>query len=510
MPLVRRVLLLALLTTTAAFAQETPPPDSGSTPGSTAGTGATSISGQNTIPDPWTAFGGQQGLGVGIGIGKIGGDYWASTQINTDFSIGKVGIGLALPLDILVWNDEDSGCAGATASPQVKCTRDDKAIGGWIRRPSWNEPSDFFKLIRYVRYGHKRDPFYVQVGQQWSASIGHGTIVSRYNNTLNLDYTKVGVALDVNQPFFGFETFTNDVLNPQVIAGRVYVRPLGETPFLSGWAIGLTYAGDVQAPFYFQRDATGNVVADDHGHAIATDARVQSVGGIDMEFAVLDNSLIRLVPYVDFNRIFGAGNGLHAGVFSDIHLPVPIIDVSLYAKLEYRVMGDGYIPAYFDSQYEQTRNTYFFLAPAGVGGADANGNIAAPKALAARYIKGETTGVKQGWYGELAGNIGGFVTIGGTLQDYQDQPGGQIGIYATIPNFSLVKVLGYYTRSNFTGLGEAFKIDDRSLLGGTVAFKVFGPIYLSADFRRQWELDPSGVFTTKDTYQFGAMSLFHF
>lgn len=499
MPRLPRVAaLLAVLACAApVFAQEGAPVPGPAAPGS--------ASGATTIPDPWTAFGGQQGFGMGVGIEKLGGDFWASTVLNTDFSIGKIGIGLQLPLTFLVYNDEGSGCAGASASPPVKCTREDKAFGGIIRRPAWNEPGDFLKLIRYVRYGHKRDEYYALVGQHWSSSIGHGTLVGRYNNALNLDVNKVGVAFDVNKTFFGFELFTNDVMNPQVLAGRVHVKPLGATPFLSGWAVGVTVASDIQAPFTFLHTTStpAAIAMDDKGRPVVGDERVQTNFGFDTEFAVLDNSLIRLVPYIDWNRIMGGGNGWHLGVMSDIHLPVPVIDVSLFAKLEYRILGAGYIPEYFDQQYELGRFNFNFTRKDGTSGV-------APKAFAAREMLA-TGNTVQGWYGEVAGNIGGFVTVGGTLQDYADQPGGSIGLYATIPNFSLIKAMAYYLRKNFKGLGEAFKIDERSMLGATLAVKAFGPLYLTADFRREWRLAVDGSsFEAVDAYSFGAMSLFKF
>jgi hypothetical protein len=210
------------------------------------------------------------------------------------------------------------------------------------------------------------------------------------------------------------------------------------------------------------------------------------------------------VPYIDWNRIMGGGNGWHLGAYSDLQLPVPILEVSIFAKLEYRILGEGYIPEYFDQQYENGRNSYFFANGLGK-------EMTAPKAMAAREILATHGGVSQGWYGELAANVGGFVKVGGTLQDYADQPGGSIGLYATVPSFSLIKAMAYYLRKNFKGLGEAFKIDERSLLGATLAVKVFGPLYVSADFRREWRIAPDGVaFEAVDTTSFGAMSLFKF
>src|SRR5438552_2785722 len=81
-------------------------------------------------------------------------------------------------------------------------------------------------------------------GQLWGASIGHGTLVNRYANSLNLDHPKFGLAFDVNTTYFGVETMTDYVGDPSLLAGRAYVRPFGDTLFLRGWAVGVTFATD--------------------------------------------------------------------------------------------------------------------------------------------------------------------------------------------------------------------------------------------------------------------------
>src|SRR5205807_6978403 len=82
------------------------------------------------------------------------------------------------------------------------------------------------------------------------------------------------------------------------------------------------------------------------------------ISGIDTEFEVLHNSLISLIPYIDFNRIAGAGNGLHFGVVTDVRLPVPFLQLNVSTKLEYRRMQPGYMPEYFDQTYDIGRVQY--------------------------------------------------------------------------------------------------------------------------------------------------------
>ncbi|TMB09283.1 MAG: hypothetical protein E6J66_15020, partial [Deltaproteobacteria bacterium] len=245
---------LRILGTTLLFAAAAAAQDQASTgqnqPNASAANG-------EAFADPSLLFGGAPGAYVGLAVNNIQGEgSYASTVINTEFNLGPVGLGLSVPLNLLVWNN-DQCCLGAT-------TRESKTYFGLLRRRDWDEAQDYTRFIRYVRYGNKRDPLYVLAGQLWSASIGHGTLVSRYSNSLSLDHPKAGLALDVNTDFAGVETLTDWVGNPSLMAGRAYFRPFGDTPILRGWAIGLSGATDRTAPVGvagpLQSDSTGNPI----------------------------------------------------------------------------------------------------------------------------------------------------------------------------------------------------------------------------------------------------------
>jgi len=226
-----RVLAATVLIAAAAVAQE---PESPPPPNAATGNGA--------FGNPSAGlFGGTQGAFVGLAVTNIEGEgSYAATVINTEFSLGPVGLGLSVPLNLMIWNN-DQCCVGGF-------TRESKTYGGLIRRRDWDEPQDLARFIRFVRYGNKRDPVYALAGQLWAASIGHGTLVSRYSNSLSLDHPKVGLALDVNTEFVGLETLTDWVGNPSLMAARAYVRPFGDMPVLRGWAIGVSGAKDRKAP----------------------------------------------------------------------------------------------------------------------------------------------------------------------------------------------------------------------------------------------------------------------
>ncbi len=467
-----RIFASTVLIAAAAAAQEQRPPETTGAAGQNE-PNAASGNGQ-AFSDPSALFSGSPGAFVGLAVRNIQGEgSYAATVVNAEFSLGPVGLGLSLPLNLMVWNN-DQCCAGAT-------TREAKTYAGLLRKRDWDEPQDFARLVRYVRYGNKRDPLFVLAGQLWGASIGHGTIVNRYSNSLSLDHPKAGLALDVNTDFVGVETLTDWVGNPTLMAGRAYLRPFGDMPILRGWAIGVTGATDRTAPV----NLSGPLAQDPQGNPIIPNQRAIYAAGIDTEFEVLRNSLISLIPYADFNRIVGAGNGVHAGLLTDVHLPVPLLDMSVQAKFEYRMMQPGYIPEYFDQVYDLGRVQYAVQQGAGT-------TYMAKYDAAQAARSGGTSFSQRGYYGELAVNFGGYIQVGGLYQDRQGDPNGaSMGAFVTVPKFETIKVSGYYLRKNMrSGFDDAFRLDERSLLAASLAYKVWGPVYFRADFRREWVLPP--------------------
>jgi hypothetical protein len=459
----------------AASAQEQAP-----TPAGVGGQNQPNASdGGQAFADPSQLFSGQAGAFFGVGIGKIDGDVYATTLLNTDFSVGPVGVGLGLPVHLLVRNDASTG------------TRESKAYGGVVRRRDFDQFENYLRVVRYLRYGHKRDELYVLAGQQWGSSIGHGTLVNRYNNTLNLDRAKFGLALDVNTIWFGVETLADSIVDPALLASRAYVRPLGDVPYFRGWAVGATVAVDRAAPrsLATATSASGQRVlqVDEHGAPVVALGEATYAAGIDTEFEVVHNSMLSLIPYVDLNRLLGAGNGLHTGVLVDVRIPVPVLDIDLQARLEYRRLQAGYLPEYFDQQYDLARYQFALRTstPAGMV------TTYQPKATAARELHRTGGGAKNGYYGELAFNFAGLVQVGGVLQGYEGENGSSLGLFATLPRFQTFKLSGYYLRNNFNGFRDAFTLDERSLLAFAAAYNIAGPLYFRADFTRQWQLLPN-------------------
>ncbi|MCA1828725.1 MAG: hypothetical protein LC689_17520, partial [Myxococcales bacterium] len=97
-----RVLALAAALSTAAAAQEQPAPEPGGIGGQNV-PNAGSL-GAQAFTDPSQLFSGNSGMFLGAAFSRIAGEgNYIHTIINTEFNLGPVGLGLSLPLNLLVY-----------------------------------------------------------------------------------------------------------------------------------------------------------------------------------------------------------------------------------------------------------------------------------------------------------------------------------------------------------------------------------------------------------------------
>src|SRR5690606_24695767 len=70
-----------------------------------------------------------------------------------------------------------------------------------IRTEDWDEVSDWARLAGYVQYGRFGEPYVVRYGELDGVTIGHGSLVNRYYNTIDIDHYQGGVFASLD---FGF------------------------------------------------------------------------------------------------------------------------------------------------------------------------------------------------------------------------------------------------------------------------------------------------------------------
>lgn len=387
----------------------------------------------------------------GLGYTRIDDDNYISMTLRPEIAIGKIGIGLNIEFLYDV----------------------DKQI---IRKEDWNESYDYFRILRYIRYGHKRDPFYARIGALDRSRIGHGFLMNYYTNeTANYDNRKIGLALDIDFGHYGFETMTSNLGRAEIFGMRGYIRPmrffLPETPIIKNLAVGASYVTDI--------DPDENRDSDD------------SVGawGLDAELPLVSMELLYWGLYYDFGKILDYGNGQAFGTELQLKAIAGLFDV--YTKFERRLLGEEFMPAFFGAYYEIERaQKHILTTAAGTDSAfyshKADGLVGLEEA--------------KGWYGELGAHVLGALDIVGTYQWLDENPNGILHLQAEIPD-AVPKIAA---RATYDKIGIQ-TIKDFSLPNSVAAvglgYKIYPFMMFYMDYIYTWTEDEQGVLQTQKRIQ---------
>lgn len=318
----------------------------------------------NTEPIPSPPNPVDFGFGLGIGAVNLEGDTYTSIRLNPDLAIGNFGIGLDINFRFTM-----SGENGDTSFS--------------VYEPDWYLPdgdfSDYLNLylskFDYIRWGHSGDDLYALLGSINSATVGNGFIVGGYTNgnfKPAKKYTGFRFEMDTalfNWPYMGVELMISNLSELDLMATRIYAKPLGgiESPVISGLELGITFAVD-RNPYFFLKDEDSNGTYDlaDAGAAFVdykntlflttiTPEPVY-VYGVDFMQPLLDIKVFSLALYGDYvlqglsKPAMGGTTGLNGTLIKYITWDMGLI-----------FRGDDFVPSYFDRTYDLDRSTKYIL-----------------------------------------------------------------------------------------------------------------------------------------------------
>jgi hypothetical protein len=394
----------------------------------------------------------------GLGLNWIDGELHYSFGFRPEISFVNFGVGLDLRIDV----DQH----------------------GNIRKENFYELSDYLSIIRYVRYGIKRDPLYVKLGALDYHTIGHGSIMYRYNNSPSYDARKIGLVMDIDFGYFGFESIYSRFAEAGILGMRGYVRPLkftslGNIPILGSVEIGGTYAADFDQ---YSGITDGLYNQFSREFVILNDESPMTIVGADIALPLLNTSMFDAAVYYDYAKILNFGSGTSLGLILEFN---SLGAVTASAKMERRFNGDNYFPAYFNSLYEIEKfrlDTAFTLS----GGTMVQTPQYTSKARALKLSEN----ISNGWYGELGVNILGLFDILGSYQRLDKDPHSGIlhlGTQIAPEGVPFVMRAGY-DKINIEGESDVFKLDDRSYLFFETGYKPMEYILVSVVYH--WTFSP--------------------
>jgi len=378
----------------------------------------------------------------GLGMTWIDGQPFYAFRFRPEISFAKVGVGLDLNLEF--------------------------SSQGKLRKENFNETSDYLSIIRYVRYGMKKDPVYVKLGALDFYTLGHGSIVYQYNNSPSFDTRTIGAVVDLDFNKFGFESIYSNFAQAGVLGMRGYVRPLQYTsaaslPIIGNLEVGATFAGD------FNKNSGIIVIVPPPGvkYFVTTkDKGTVKIAGLDLGLPLFNFSMANASLYFDYVKIMNFGSGAASGIILGLN-GLGIFNAS--AKLERRWNNDHYMPAYFSSFYEIERYT----------------DSVSSKATTLEYMNA----AENGYYGELGISVLGTFNVIGGLQKLDNHDGGILHLTADVApsGFSFIARAGY--DKIFVDGADVFKLNDRSILFAELGYKPYSFMIVSMVY--QWTFTPT-------------------
>ncbi len=416
------------------------------------------VSAQSIIPEDSASV-----LRVPFGYTNIGGEDYIGLRIQPELALGKIGVGLDVPL---LFSAKD----GALRTQEFQ----DGALG-------------VLRMVRYFRYGQKKiDRYYFRIGDLSNTYMGTGFLMNNYTNSPSFERRKVGLSFDIRpSDLFGIEGTYSDFNNGfNLLAVRPYFRPLAKTgiPILKTLEIGGSFVTD-----YTPKTVGAN--------AELIDTRFVKSGvnayGADISLTVLNTSLLNLRVYGNYGRIakndslerflkkevadsalankpissyaladgYDAGQGFSLGAVLRVDFVANIFNIE--ARLERLWYGQHFAPQFFDAVYEIDKDAKLLSL-------------------------GRATGT-NGIYGSLSAVVLNKIRFTGGLQipDVISASNPALVFVNLEANEIVPKLLisGRYIKGGIEFLNEAFLFDSRSQANLRAAYRINKFLMAGVDVR---------------------------
>jgi len=450
-----------------------------------------SVVGEAQLSDDWRTFApaeperARSRMDAFTGMTVIEGDPYWRLDLRPNFRFGRLGVGLKAVLLIGAPSSDDPN-----ADTKTRLLTEDGE--------EWDSPSAYLRAIRFVEWATPRAPLYARYGELFDVRMGHGLLMEGY---ANLD--RRGVRFNLNRKAGGVETLLNNVQDPELLAGRIYVKPLAASEgFLNRFTLGATAVVDTN-PFPDAdnpKKQTRGVREEDPLFALALDVSYP-IFSSEAFLLELYNEAARLSfpsPLPDRDSTAKSGNATGIG-----------LEVStLRAKLEYRTFQEGFIPTLFGYDYEYlARTPGARLTQGGEVGFD---------------LTNDTT---KGYYGAATLSLEEKAFVSAIFEDYNGRgPAGEPRLAARFTETDLLKPVDlrmYYSKRGIGGKDSAGKkqsffqdlidLDEKSLFVVELAYHIKGPlqIVLTREYRFRERADGNGYEPIqKTTAQLGLATAF--
>lgn len=406
-------------------------------------------------------------LGAYFGYTNIGGENVVGFRLQPDLQIGKLGVGLDIPVQFSITNKK-------------------------FRTEEFKDGVGLLRMIRFLSWGTKKqDDYYIKVGDLTGSFLGYGMLINNYSNSISVDKRKIGVDLDFCfGKMWGIEVLYSDVnvKSLNLIGIRPYIRPLGLTgiPIIKTFDIGVQYVTD--------RDRTGRMLAGDasSNHNTFIGSAGVNAEAIDMGVTLLNMPMIRIQAFTSAARLekstsqffldslqrmsssgatsefrddvtnYKAGYGVSTGL--DLKFKFLGNILRLDARAERLWYTNNFIPHFFDVSYEMNKD--------------------------ARIMQAVTAKKMQGYYAELGLMVLSKIMVSGGLLMPDDMgPNNPALLRLVLDGSKISKAIlleGQYVKGGLTSFNDVITLDERSLVSVRAGYKLMNMFCVGVDYNWTW------------------------
>jgi hypothetical protein len=406
-----------------------------------------------------SSFDEQNIFSANLGVTNIDGSNYFGLRIQPEFSFGKFGLGLDIPL---LFNLES----------------------GKIRSEEFKHGAGILRMIRFLRYGNKNtDAIYVKVGDLTGERLGFGSLVGNYTNATSFERRKVGISASILvKKIVGLELIYSDLSfdgSTKMLGIRPFVKPFANSsiPIIKTLEVGASFVTDHDD---YQEDGSTVTTTKYASDGI-------NASGFDLGVHILNTSMLNLRFDAQYSRLakndllaadnptanYDTGTGFAIGLETDFRFVANTIFMN--ARIERQWYGNNYIPQFFNFAYEINKD--------------------------ARLSQLLTATSSQGIFGTISAEILKMVKIGGSLLipdniDSNDPNSRRaiVGLDLETKQIGKFKARGTYVKAGLNDLGDAFKLDNRSLANLIVTYKIGRFMEAGVDYQWTFAEDENGIF----------------
>ena len=281
-------------------------------------------------------------------------------------------------------------------------------------------------------------------------SFGTGMLVSHYNNASNWDQRKFGFLIDFNFPAFSIESFSSNLLNQELLAGRIAATPFFRynAPFFNTLEVGATMLRDTEP--------------DPIGIGVSSSSTLSAMG-FDIGLYPIKTNGFQWKIFAEYANYENFGHGQGAGtMFRLPNLWDDVLDLEITYEL--RKAQEKFIPGYVNPAYELNRVRTGLLdlmdqAPNG---------ISHYTQLHSRIL--ESLHIEASYSSPVKESEMGLFTAEANIPDF----------------FGPVSLSASYTKAHLNGLGGITDIDENSVARAMVDWRMTSMLYLSLLYRAHW------------------------